>query len=255
MKGPFSHFRLLPAVIVVGMMLLGVKGQGLVHSAWAQEQRTTSSADAAILAKDTAPLARDVAVEDAGSSTSPAEADVLSSLAKRRQSLDAREADLNMRAQVLAAAEARIDGKIATLKQMQDQMNALLQQRDTEQKQQLVSLVKTYSNMKPRDAARIFNSLADDVLVPVAQAMKPDALAPVLAAMNADAAQKLTMKLASRLKLPEATAQAMQPTASVTGPAPAATAVSAPGSQQAPASPAPGPQAAVTPPAPPTAKR
>ena len=41
--------------------------------------------------------------------------------------------------------------------------------------------------MKPKDAARIFDSLNDDVLVPVAQEMKSDVLAPVLAAMNPDA--------------------------------------------------------------------
>jgi flagellar motility protein MotE (MotC chaperone) len=223
MKRILSHVRLLPAVILVGMALLGLKSEALVRTAWAQEQQSPASADAAILAKDTAPLARDVAVADAGASSTPAEADVLTSLAKRRQTLDAREADLNMRAQVLAAAEARIDGKIATLKQLQDQMNALLQQRDAEEKQQLASLVKTYSAMKPKDAARIFNNLSDDVLVPVAQAMKADVLAPVLAAMNPDAAQKLTVKLAGRLKLPDTAAPATPaaataPTAAPPGP-------------------------------------
>ena len=36
--------------------------------------------------------------------------------------------------------------------------------------------------------------------------MKSDVLAPVLAAMNADAAQKLTMKLANKLALPDTAA-------------------------------------------------
>jgi flagellar motility protein MotE (MotC chaperone) len=57
--------------------------------------------------------------------------------------------------------------------------------------------------MKPKDAARIFNTLTVDVLVPVAQAMKSDVLAPVLANMDSAAAQKLTIKLASRLAVPE----------------------------------------------------
>ena len=35
--------------------------------------------------------------------------------------------------------------------------------------------------MKPKDAARIFDTLPDDVLVPVAQEMKSDILAPILA--------------------------------------------------------------------------
>jgi hypothetical protein len=64
--------------------------------------------------------------------------------------------------------------------------------------------------MKPKDAARIFDGLSEDVLVPVAQAMKSDALAPVLAAMNPSAAQKLTVRLASRLKLPDTAEQDTQ---------------------------------------------
>lgn len=211
--------RLLPAVIVVGLALLGLKGEILVRSAWADEAKPIQFADVAVLAKDTAPVASDPATEETRSD-SAAEVDVLSSLAKRRAALDARAADIEMRAQVLAAAEARIDDKIATLKQLQDHIGALLGERGTVEKQQLAALVKTYSAMKPRDAARIFNSLDDSVLIPVAQAMKSDALAPVLAAMNPEAAQKLTIKLADRIKLPELVAPAA---AAPAGNAPAGT--------------------------------
>jgi hypothetical protein len=53
--------------------------------------------------------------------------------------------------------------------------------------------------MKPKDAARIFNALSDEVLVPVAAAMKADVLGAILAQMQPEAAQKLTVKLANRL--------------------------------------------------------
>ncbi|MBU6297956.1 MAG: hypothetical protein KGJ79_01605 [Alphaproteobacteria bacterium] len=203
------HVRLLPAVIAVSALLLGLKSEGLVRSAWAQEQSApAATAAAAVLSKDTAPLPKDVADTDS-EGASAAEVDVLTSLAKRRAALDARAADLDMRADVVAAAETRVDGKIATLKQLQDQITKLLAQRDSEQEKQITSLVKTYSAMRPKDAARIFNSLSDDVLIPVAQEMKSDALAPILAAMNADTAQKLTVKLANRLKLPELAAPAV----------------------------------------------
>ncbi len=222
------HIRLLPAVIALGAVLLALKGEGLVREAWAQEQQPGA---AAVFAQDTAPLPKD-ALDDSQSS-SPAEVDVLSSLAKRHTALDAREADIEARADLLAAAENRVDGKIANLKQLQDKITALLAERDTEQDKQLASLVKTYSAMKPKDAARIFDNLSDDVLVPVAQAMKSDALAPVLAAMTPDAAQKLTVKLADRLKLPELAAPTPAPTAA---PVPGA-----PPPQQVAAAPAPQP--------------
>jgi flagellar motility protein MotE (MotC chaperone) len=209
MKGLLTHIRLLPAVIAVSALLLVLKGEGLVRQAWAQDL-TAPSNEVAMLAQDTAPLPKDAA--DDGESSSSAEVDVLTSLAKRRAALDAREVDINARADLLAAAESRVDGKIGTLKQLQDKIAELLGQRDTEEQKQLASLVKTYSAMKPKDAARIFNNLSDDVLVPVAQAMKSDALAPVLAAMTPGAAQKLTLKLANRLKLPDLAAPVLTPT-------------------------------------------
>ncbi|HWA91259.1 MAG TPA: hypothetical protein VG889_14580, partial [Rhizomicrobium sp.] len=190
--------RLLPAVMVVGAALLVLKGAGLVHEAQAED-----GAKAAVqVAANDAPAPRDFAADDSETS-SAAEVDVLSSLSKRRAELDSRARDLDMRANVLAATEKRVDDKIATLKQLETRMTALLGQRDTAQEAQIKALVKTYSAMKPKDAARIFDGLDDEVLIPVAQEMKSDALAPVLAAMSPAAAQKLTLKLASKLNLPE----------------------------------------------------
>jgi len=192
-------FRLLPAVMVLSATLLALKATGLVHEANAQSASDASPAAASTIP---APSAADAADEETPTS-SAAEVDVLSNLARRRAELDGRKRDLDMRENLLAATEKRVDDKIALLKQLQAQIATLLGQRDAEADKQIASLVKTYSSMKPKDAARIFEGLNDDVLIPVAQKMKSDALAPVLAAMSPSAAQKLTVKLASRLDLPK----------------------------------------------------
>ena len=210
--------RLLPSVIVVGTGLLVLNASGLVHDAYAGAPQ----ADA--MAPPPAPGNKDFANDD-GQVASASEVDVLTSLSKRRSELDARESQLQVQANVLAATEARVDAKIAQLKALQGQMNTLLGQRDQAQEKQLASLVKTYSAMKPKDAARIFDSLDNEVLVPVAQEMKSDVLAPVLAAMSPEQAQKLTVRLASRLTLPDTTpasAPATPTPASAAKPAPAA---------------------------------
>jgi len=83
--------------------------------------------------------------------------------------------------------------------------------------------------MKPKDAARIFDSLDNDVLVAVAQQMKSDVLAPVLAAMSPEQAQKLTVKLANKLTLPDTnSAPAPIPAAVLAPPTAAPTAVPPP---------------------------
>lgn len=223
------HARLLPAVIAAGTILLALKGFGLFHTASAQTQPPAQPASTATGAT------RDYASDDT-EAASAAEVDVLTSLSKRRAELDARTRDQAMRENILAATEKRVDAKIAALKLLQAQMTTLLGQRDAAQEKQVASLVKTYSSMKPKDAARIFDGLNDDVLVPVAQAMKSDALAPVLAAMNPAAAQKLTVKLASRLTLPETAPVPAIPAPTPSAQPPTAPATSAP-QQQASAAP------------------
>ena len=90
------------------------------------------------------PANKDFAGGDDNQIASAAEVDVVTSLAKRRHELDTRESQLNMRANIIAAAEARVDAKIAQLKQLQSQINGLLVQRDQSQKDQVASLVKAY---------------------------------------------------------------------------------------------------------------
>ena len=230
------YFRLLPAVMIVGATLLVLKGTGIVR-----EARAETGAAAVQVAANDPPAPKDFA-SDESESASAAEVDVLSSLSKRRAELDARARDLDMRANVLAATEKRVDDKIATLKQLETRMTSLLGQRDAAQEAQVKALVKTYSSMKPKDAARIFDGLDDEVLIPVAQEMKSDALAPVLAAMSPAAAQKLTLKLASKLNLPEKADPATPAPASALQKQAAATPPPAPQTQQA-ATPAAAPPA------------
>ena len=221
--------RLLPCVVALGAVVFALKSTDLVRAAYAQ-----ASGQVAALTKDPVPANKDYAGGEDDQVASASEVDVVNSLAKRRRELDGRDTQLTNQANIIAAAEMRVDAKITQLKQLQAQISALLVQRDKLQQDQIDSLVKTYSIMKAKDAARIFNSLPDEVLLPVAQKMKPDILASVLAGMNADPAKALTVKLANKLALPQ-TADAMAP-APVASPAIPAPPAAAP---QAPVAPAP----------------
>jgi flagellar motility protein MotE (MotC chaperone) len=199
------YLRLLPSVVIVGGALFVAKTSDLVHAAYAE-----ASEKVATLTHDPVPSNADYAGGEDDQVASASEVNVLGAMTKRSRELDAREKSLNTQANMIAAAESRVDAKITQLKQLQAQIAALLVQRDDAQKAQIAALVKTYSTMKPVDAARIFNTLPDDVLVPVAEQMKSDVLALVLSKMNSDTAQKLTVKLASKLTLP-VTADAVMP--------------------------------------------
>jgi flagellar motility protein MotE (MotC chaperone) len=214
--------RLLPSVVALCAVVFALKTTDLVRGAYAE-----AGHQVAALTNDPVPSNKDYAGGEDDQVASASEVDVVNSLGKRRRELDARDSQLAIQANMIAAAEARVDSKITQLKQLQAKINALLVQHDDAQKAQIASLVKTYTSMKAKDAARIFNSLPDEVLVPVAHDMKSDVLGLVMANMNPDSARELTVKLANKLALPQ-TADAPAPAA------PAAVATAA-----APAAPAP----------------
>ncbi|HSS13832.1 MAG TPA: hypothetical protein VLL04_08060 [Rhizomicrobium sp.] len=232
--------RLLPGVVALGTVVLVLKSTDLVHDAYAQ-----AGHQVAALTNDPVPSNKDYAGGEDDQVASASEVDVVNSLAKRRRELDARDSQLAIQANMIAAAEARVDSKIAQLKQLQAQINALLVQHDDAQKAQIASLVKTYSSMKAKDAARIFNSLPDDVLVPVAHDMKSDVLALVMASMNSESAKDLTVKLANKLALPQtadAPASAAAAAAAPATPAPAQAAAAAPAAASAAKAPGAAPE-------------
>jgi flagellar motility protein MotE (MotC chaperone) len=134
--------------------------------------------------------------EDSKSAT-----DLLQSLNEKRKQLDAQQQELDQREALLKAAEERIDHKVDELSQMRTDMEKLLDIQKVKDDAQLASLVKIYENMKPKDAAAIFDNLELPILVDVTARMKEAKVAPILAAMSTDRARVLTVKLAEHRRV------------------------------------------------------
>lgn len=130
------------------------------------------------------------------------EVDLLQSLAERRDEIERRTKRVEEREALLQAAERRIEEKVDGLKELQRTIEDLLKQYEEQTETQYQSLVKIYENMKPKDAARIFEELEMDILLPVVERMKERKTAPILAKMNADKAKAITTELAQRRLLP-----------------------------------------------------
>jgi flagellar motility protein MotE (MotC chaperone) len=129
-------------------------------------------------------------------SQSPSEIELLDQLAERRKKLDGWEREIAERDALLKAAETRIDQKVRELKAMQGTLDGLIKVYDQQQDGQIRSLVKIYENMKPKDAARIFQELDMETLLLVAERMKERKLAPIMAQMNPAKAKQVTVELA-----------------------------------------------------------
>jgi flagellar motility protein MotE (MotC chaperone) len=126
------------------------------------------------------------------------ELDVLQKLSVRREALDARQRDLDLRENLVKAAEARIDKKIAEMKSLQTNVEAILKQVDNQDDDKMKSLVKIYENMKPKDAAKIFEALDMPVLLGVVTRMKEQKVAPIMEVMDPLKAKTITDSMAVR---------------------------------------------------------
>jgi flagellar motility protein MotE (MotC chaperone) len=176
------------------------------------------------------------------------ELDLLQNLSKRRDELDQRERDLDIKAKVLEASEKRITDKIAEIKTLEAELSKVLAQYNEKQDGQIKSLVKIYESMKPEEAAAIFNELEMPILLDVIGKMSERKVALVLANMSPKRARDVTQELADRRKKAAQNAAAAAASAPSPTPAPAALPVSPPPAA-APATPAPAVPTA-TPPAP-----
>jgi len=211
--------RLLPATTVAIAALLGMKGLELVRAATPADAlgqtpvKSAAASPAAAPATSPAtspagvPASAQTQIQPAAPSAPPVpavtdgEKTVLQELRQRRQELDARERVVAARESVLAAAERKLDQRVAELQALQQHLEALEAARQQRQDASWQSLVKLYTSMKPRDAAKIFDDLDTPVLLEVVDRMNERKAAPILAAMQPDRAREVTEKLAAmRLK-------------------------------------------------------
>ena len=133
----------------------------------------------------------------------PIQAELAEDLVKQRKRLEAREAQLFQKEALLQAAEQELDRKYQELVGLRENLERLLVTQSEEEDKRINSLVKIYENMKPKEAATIFNTLDLDILVEVISRMSERKVSPVLAAMNPERARTITIMLAEQKSLPE----------------------------------------------------
>lgn len=129
---------------------------------------------------------------------SPGERALLERLQERRQELESRGRDLDLREGLLKAAEKRLESRIGELKEIEARINGGAEKRAEAETTRLKGVITMYENMKPKEAARIFDRLDLKILYDVARQMNPRRMSDILAQMNPEAAERLTVELANR---------------------------------------------------------
>lgn len=204
---PAANVRLLPAAMAMLAAMLGLKAVAMAEAiaeapaaadhAGAPEAAATASVDAAAApVQCPAPSLADMA------GLSQTEVQVLQALTARREALDQRAAQFEGQDELLAAAEQRLDQRLAELHRLESTVNDLLGHLDEAQEQRIAGLVDVYQRMRAKDAATVFDGLQDGVLVQVASRMRQTNLAEVMGRMEPTRARHLTEMLAERARPP-----------------------------------------------------
>ncbi|HEY0329247.1 MAG TPA: flagellar protein FlbB [Rhodopseudomonas sp.] len=129
---------------------------------------------------------------------SPSERALLERLQARRQELDARAREVEIRESLLKAAEKRIESKVEELKGVESRIAATSGQKTETEATRFKSIITMYEGMKPKDAAKVFDRLEMPVLFDIASQIAPRKMADILGLMAPEAAERLTVELARR---------------------------------------------------------
>jgi flagellar motility protein MotE (MotC chaperone) len=136
--------------------------------------------------------------EEAPPTVSPSERAVLERLQSRRQELDARAREIDIRESLLKAAEKRIESKVEEMKAVETRMSTAGAQKSEADNARFKSIITMYEGMKPKDAAKVFDRLEMSVLIEIASQIAPRKMSDIMGLMSPDAAEKLTVELARR---------------------------------------------------------
>jgi flagellar motility protein MotE (MotC chaperone) len=123
---------------------------------------------------------------------SPAERALIERLQERRQEIEARARDLEMRENLIKAAEKQLDSRIGQLKAMEGGDGG------PAASDRIKSLVVMYESMGPKEAARIFDRLDPRTLVDLVNHMNPRKVSEIMAKMQPEAAERMTLELARK---------------------------------------------------------
>jgi flagellar motility protein MotE (MotC chaperone) len=201
-KTPFPMKPLIGFIIVAGSGLLFLdnfdsfekfakKIEFSIGTAYAEELKTSAAKDAV---SESGAVATDAGVDQkavAVEGKKIEDSDYLFKLADRKKQLDEREAELNKIAEQIQKQKEEINKKLTELEEVRQKISNQLQDRIKQDDGKIEVLVQMYTNMKPQQAAKIFETLDEDLVIEILSRMKKKNAADILNLVKAEKAQVL----------------------------------------------------------------
>ena len=144
-------------------------------------------------------------------SVSPSERAILERLQARRQELEQRAREIEIRESLLKSAEKRIEGRVEEAKATEAKISTVAGQKAEQDAARFKGIITMYEGMKPKDAAKVFDRLEMSVLYDIASQIAPRKMSDILGLMQPEAAERLTVELARRAGSDKSTSTAELP--------------------------------------------
>ena len=144
-------------------------------------------------------------------SVSPSERAILERLQARRQELEQRAREIEIRESLLKSAEKRIEGRVEEAKATEAKISTATGQKAEQDAARFKGIITMYEGMKPKDAAKVFDRLEMSVLYDIASQIAPRKMSDILGLMQPEAAERLTVELARRAGTDKSTSTAELP--------------------------------------------
>ena len=129
---------------------------------------------------------------------SPSERAILERLQSRRQELEARAREIDIRESLLKAAEKKAESRVEELKGIESRISTATEQKTEADNARFKGIITMYESMKPKDAAKVFDRLEMSVLYQIASQIAPRKMSDILGLMSPEAAERLTTEMARR---------------------------------------------------------
>lgn len=230
MKNLLRDIRLVPVLLIATCCLVVLKVSGLLleggyilnddsaprPKSWAQETFNfpapgkmldsditgsveTKKETPVVAAPELAPIPDGkVVYPDPNRPVSASERAVLERLQSRRQEIEARAREIDIRENLMKSAEKRIESRIEELKATEARITVVDQQKNEAESTRFKGLITTYEAMKPKDAAKVFDRLELSVLFEIASQIAPRKMSDIMGQMQPEAAERLTVEMARR---------------------------------------------------------
>ena len=133
-----------------------------------------------------------------GQPISPSERAILERLQSRRQELEARAREIDIRENLLKSAEKRIESRVEEMKATEARITTATGQKAEGEAARMKGIITMYESMKPKDAAKVFDRLEMSVLFEIASQIAPRKMSDIMGLMQPEAAERLTVEMARR---------------------------------------------------------